>query len=155
MYCPSCDQLGYPMGTFTSCSHCWRTRSNNIKVPESFVSAAMYLPSGDQRGEKNCFAPGRGEIFPVTESRITMPGPVGILLGEPASFKVNTIDLPSADHPGSYPASAPGISSRSPGPSLEIRYARHPVFKVVPMNTIRFPSGDHRGNAAVIGSNVS
>src|SRR5260370_11531313 len=128
MYCPSCDQLGYPMGKLTSSCHCWLTRSKSSNFSESSVIAVMYLPSGDQRGENSCFAPGIGEIFEVATSTVTMPGPSDEAGDDPASFRVSTMNLPSGDQPGSNPASAPGINSRSPVPSLEIRYSCHPVF---------------------------
>src|SRR5881392_1533743 len=104
MYPPSWDQLGYPMGILTSSCHFWLTRSNSISLSEFLVIAAMYFPSGDQRGEKSWLALGRMVVFPVFTSTVTMPGRLAIPACEVASFRLTTIDLPSGDHPGSNPA---------------------------------------------------
>src|SRR5579862_5688882 len=121
MYCPSCDQLGYPIGMLASSCQRRAATSKSISLSESSVRAAMYRPSGDQRGENNCSEDGRGEIFPDSTSTIAMPRlcATGVCLSVGSSVK--TMDLPSADHVGSYPDFAPGMSSRRPVPSLEIR----------------------------------
>ncbi len=142
------------MGKLTRSSHFWVSRSKSINFSASVVTAKMCRPSGDQRGENRFFASGNRENFPVPTSTIAIPGPsTGNPL--PPAFKVTTMDLPSGDQLGSYPNSAPGTSSRRSVPSLETRYARQPVFKVVPMNTICLPSGDHCGKAAIIPSNLN
>src|SRR5208283_2397478 len=50
-YFPSADQLGKPAGACVSSDH-FRVRRSKRKRPSAFADmAAMYRPSGDQRGE--------------------------------------------------------------------------------------------------------
>jgi hypothetical protein len=121
------------------------TWSNSISFWESVVMAAMYFPSGDQRGEKRFSAPGKSETFSVFKSRMEIPRAV-----IPALCIDRTMDSPSEDQDGSNPASDPGIKSRGVPPLGETRYARQLVLIFRPMNTICFPSGDQRGRAAHI-----
>src|SRR5579864_3465277 len=100
----SCDQLGYPIVMFTKSVQRAEARSNSINFCESVVTAAMYFPSGDQRGEKRFSAPGKSDTFLVCKSRMEIPRAVG-----PALCKDKTMDRPSGDQLGSNPASAPGI----------------------------------------------
>ena len=54
------------------------------------MSAAIYFPSGDQRGEKSCWPPGIGKDFWVFTSKIAMPGPSLLRPGAPASLSVSS-----------------------------------------------------------------
>src|SRR6516162_8538415 len=99
------------MGMLTRSAHCCVARSKMTSFCESVVMAAMYFPSGDQRGEKSCAACGNGETFRVCTSTIAMPAPEGLTFGSPPSFRVSTIDLPSGDQLGSKPTGALGTKS--------------------------------------------
>src|ERR1700722_8407887 len=59
---PSCDQLGYLISEPNASAHFWVEKSKSINLKGcSFVVAAMYLPSGDQRGEKSPLDSGKAE----------------------------------------------------------------------------------------------
>jgi hypothetical protein len=48
----------------------WVDKSKSINARCAIVMAAMCLPSGDQRGEKNPLEPGKGETRLVIKSMV-------------------------------------------------------------------------------------
>src|ERR1700733_11910329 len=115
--------------------------------------ATIQCPSGDQRGEE--YPPESGNV--VSSRLLRLRIWIGCCFDERAIPKSlpNATAAPSGDHVGSISSSSPFVSCSGLPPSAGIRYIL-PIFPgSLPLNTICFPSGDHRGPTTCIGAKVS
>src|SRR5207245_9507570 len=125
-------------------------KSKSFTVVKSGESAAIYRPSGDQRGLNSPSDPGTVTVLCVFKSTIRIFKPSVSCTKYP-----NIMRVPSDDQLASIWFRLSGRISSALEPSGEITEIFNGLPGCMLAYAICFPSGDQCGNAARSGANVS